>query len=276
MAAPRELLQFMSISAAVTESGPSQKSFEEVRIDDYLLAYQTTGKPPQPCPQEPVSTQERAARGLPPLFEPVSTSSVPPSSENDIPEWHQFSETKSPIAPGSSTMDRLQSITAAEPYVSFSFEQLRFYAYLAGRIDPPPDVLVAQPTPTSSFSSSTLQSNGLEYGGNTNETFLSISSKPEFISHSFEELRVASMKANGRDVTSQEIFSVSGGGGVPTPASLLESPFQAPSSTGPGVGQSPAQGGPSIFGAPANPFSTPSGSSNSSAPSFSFSPAIRF
>lgn len=47
---------------------------QEVRVDDYLKAYMTTGGPPQPCTQEPASDVARAALGLPPLFQPYSAS----------------------------------------------------------------------------------------------------------------------------------------------------------------------------------------------------------
>ncbi|KIK58103.1 hypothetical protein GYMLUDRAFT_706839 [Collybiopsis luxurians FD-317 M1] len=285
MAAPREMLQFMCIAAAVTESGPSQKSFEEVRIDDYLRAYQSTGRPPLPCPQDPLDAQERAARGLPPLFQPVLTSSMPPATEKDLPEWHQFTETKSPAVVGSTTMDRLQSITAAEPYAGFSFEQLRYHAYLSGRIRPPADILVAEPT-LSSIPTPTLQTNGILYGGNTNETLLSINSKPEFALHSFEELRLASMKANGRDVTSQEIMnpaisfsSPPSAGGIPgLGAGAGVSPGGVGVGSGMGAGSGLQPGGSSLFGSPSNtsfsgaPPPAPTGTGSP----FSFSPAIRF
>lgn len=37
---------------------------------DYLAAYTATGKPPLPCPPEPVDPKQRASLNLPPLFEP--------------------------------------------------------------------------------------------------------------------------------------------------------------------------------------------------------------
>ncbi|KAF9072575.1 hypothetical protein BDP27DRAFT_1417929 [Rhodocollybia butyracea] len=247
--ATREMLQFMSIPAAV-EAGPSQKSYEEVRVEDYLLSYQSTGKPPLPCPPEPVNSQERMARGLPPLFQPTLTPAVPPADEKDLPEWQQFTVTKVSTGVGA-TMDNLQSITASEPYASFSFEQLRVQAYLAGRVNPPPTIL-AEPAPVAS--SSTLQSNGIQYGGNTNETFISISSKPDYALHSFEELRIASMKANGRDVTSKEIMGV-----APAPNSAASLPISS-----------------GIFPAPPSNASPATPSAPSSSSPFSFAPTIRF
>ncbi|KAJ4480247.1 hypothetical protein J3R30DRAFT_3370995 [Lentinula aciculospora] len=262
----RDMIQFMSIPAAL-EAGPSQKSYEEVRIDDYLLAYKTTGKPPLPCPQEPVLAHERAARRLPPLFQPTvlpahSTSEVSTGNNDSLPEWQLFAETRSSSGPGSLTMDKLQSITAAEQYAGLSFEELRCHAYRAGRVTPPPHILSGT---TSIASSSTLQSNGIQWGGDTNETLLSISSKPDFALHSFEELRLASMKAHGRDVTSKEIL----GTGIPglslgtSSSTITNSPFSA----------SPS---PSGFGSVSNPTAPAIPTTGAPGGSFTFSAAIRF
>ena len=43
---------------------------QESRIDDYLKAYQSTGRPPQPCPQQPEDESQRKSLNLPPLFKP--------------------------------------------------------------------------------------------------------------------------------------------------------------------------------------------------------------
>jgi hypothetical protein len=45
-------------------------SAKEIRTQDYLTAYSTTGRPPIPVPQDPAGERERVALGLPPLFEP--------------------------------------------------------------------------------------------------------------------------------------------------------------------------------------------------------------
>ncbi|KAJ3826721.1 hypothetical protein EV361DRAFT_425584 [Lentinula raphanica] len=256
-----DMLQFMSIPAAL-EAGPSQKSYEEVRIDDYLLAYRTTGKPPLPCPQEPVLAHERVTRGLPALFKPTllpsSSSEVTEANANEaLPEWQVFAVTKPPLGPGTSSTDRLQSITAADQYAAYSFEELRCRAYLAGRVvAPPPHIL-------SSSTSSTLHSNGIQWGGDTTETFLSISSKPEFALHSFEELRLASMKANGRDVTSKELMGIGSSASGP---SIAIPPFSSSPSTS------------SLFATSASPATpaAPSPNPPGLGASFSFSPGIRF
>lgn len=42
---------------------------QEQRVRDYIQAYIATGRPPPPCPQVPTDPKQRAALGLPPLFE---------------------------------------------------------------------------------------------------------------------------------------------------------------------------------------------------------------
>ncbi|KAG8220460.1 hypothetical protein J3R82DRAFT_3155 [Butyriboletus roseoflavus] len=84
----QEILYFMSVGVSSTPI-PDQ-SFEvrhgtlssclasllmpgkELRMRDYLKAYQTTGRPPFPCPQSPDTPTARAAVGLPPLFVPAA------------------------------------------------------------------------------------------------------------------------------------------------------------------------------------------------------------
>ena len=57
---------------------------QELRIDDYLKAYHSTGRPPQPCPQQPEDESQRTSLNLPPLFKPRpirnSTLTTTPSS----------------------------------------------------------------------------------------------------------------------------------------------------------------------------------------------------
>lgn len=45
---------------------------QERRMQDYLHAYRSTGKPPAPCPQQPTDRAQRAVLGLPPFIEPYS------------------------------------------------------------------------------------------------------------------------------------------------------------------------------------------------------------
>ena len=43
---------------------------QEIRVEDYIRSYQSTGRPPIPVPQEPADERERKALNLPPLFKP--------------------------------------------------------------------------------------------------------------------------------------------------------------------------------------------------------------
>jgi hypothetical protein len=57
---------------------------QETRIDDYIKAYQSTGRPPQPCPQEPADESQRASLNLPPLFKPnpIRNSTLAPTTSS--------------------------------------------------------------------------------------------------------------------------------------------------------------------------------------------------
>lgn len=88
---------------------------QEVRIEDYLHAYSTAGRPPAPVPQEPTSEQKRTLLNLPPLFKPYSardtalpsfsnpsvngalTPPAPPAitKQDDLPESQEFLTTSS-------------------------------------------------------------------------------------------------------------------------------------------------------------------------------------
>ncbi|KAF9442405.1 hypothetical protein P691DRAFT_810691 [Macrolepiota fuliginosa MF-IS2] len=178
-------LSYMCIPSALIDKG---KSFEEVRMDDYIQAYMTTSKPPQPVPRLPAGDKERSSLGLPPLFKPVSEydpilASRPKESSfsssqlsgsrkkdlADIPATQDFKGEKV----GAETF---YTISCSEPYTWFSPEELRHHAYQKGHRYPPSDELQ------------------------------SITTKPEFAQHSFEELRVVYM-LSGRELTSAEIIA---------------------------------------------------------------------
>ncbi|KAJ3531356.1 hypothetical protein NMY22_g8188 [Coprinellus aureogranulatus] len=202
--------KFMTIAAL---EAYRTKSFEEVRIDDYLKAYTTTGKPPPPCPEQPTGDMERQALGLPPLFKPyppvpgptASTSSLftastatKPTTTNpaDLPTGQEFTAIK---VDG----ETYQSISCTAQYAFFSPEELRYYAYLRGNITAPPGVKMApfvksvvSPSSTTPAAPATLDSG---------ETLQSIIAQPAYADHSFEELRVYYLLAGRREVTSAEI-----------------------------------------------------------------------
>ena len=63
------------------------KILQETRIDDYIKAYQSTGRPPQPCPQEPVDELQRTSLNLPPLFKPhpIRSSTLATTTSSLLP-----------------------------------------------------------------------------------------------------------------------------------------------------------------------------------------------
>ncbi|KAK7691946.1 hypothetical protein QCA50_005351 [Cerrena zonata] len=228
---PRRRETFMGL---MTKAGEPDLSYEEVRFKDYLHAYQTTGRGPQPCPQQPTDPHERKARGLPPLFEPhieiIATNGsnqpvvpiVPPvlplfrspspvtvvADPESLPETQIFQPTTGKPEPGSSP-ETFQSIVYQTLYSNFSFEELRCLAYRKGKkeapeaitsqalVVAPPALLISPP------SLSTSQQLSLTSG---NESFQAISCLPPYAKHSPEELRIAYIRA-GRELTSEEIIA---------------------------------------------------------------------
>ena len=58
---------------------------QEVRVMDYLRFFQTTGRPPPPCPDEPSDDLQRAALGLPPRFTPWKDPTAPLPTQQPMP-----------------------------------------------------------------------------------------------------------------------------------------------------------------------------------------------
>ncbi|KAF9222436.1 hypothetical protein BS17DRAFT_809478 [Gyrodon lividus] len=215
----QEISFFMSVGVSPTPI-PDQ-SFQELRVQDYMKAYQTTGRPPLPCPQSPETPKDRIALGLPPLFVPVAipvptdksggtsnTSESPVNLPTDLPANHAFQSTKSLLD------EYYQSISAQTLYSHFSHEELRHYAYLAGNKMPPPDSTAigmtnapvnaeqvhpfyANDSSSIAYATSTAVSGPPDY-------FMSVSASPRFDKHSFEELRTACLLA-GKEVGSSEM-----------------------------------------------------------------------
>ncbi|OCH89422.1 hypothetical protein OBBRIDRAFT_794287 [Obba rivulosa] len=194
-----------------------EESFEEIRVRDYLQAYMSTGKPPDPCPQVPAGARERAAIGLPLLFEPfVATveASSPFPPVGPVPTVQLNGHTPSQpsdmqvFAPrhfppeGGAAAWIAQVITFQPQYMGFSLEELRLQAYQKGLKAP-----VQGPAPTTS-PSPTITNNtdsSVTRAVSSEERFQSITASPPFAQHSFEELRLAYHRAR-RPMTSPEIF----------------------------------------------------------------------
>ncbi|OJT05295.1 hypothetical protein TRAPUB_3885 [Trametes pubescens] len=145
MAAPTRPMVYMNVPAT---RGDKDESFEERRFLDYLKAYQATGKPPVPSPPVPTDPQQRAALGLPPLFEPLieaeavvngiitpSTSSatpITPSPSSAPPNFLAQAFVPTRVEEyGSETF--FHSIVSQAEYSKWSFEELRAEAYKAGK-----------------------------------------------------------------------------------------------------------------------------------------------
>ncbi|KAG5650267.1 hypothetical protein H0H81_012794, partial [Sphagnurus paluster] len=192
----------MFMCVAVAHESPG-KSFEELRIDDYIRFYSTTGRPPPPCPQDPVDDAQRARAGLPPLFKPYPERSVTAAPKPaDLPAAQAFTPTQN-------EGEVLQSICVGPVYDGFSHEELRYYAYLAGnRTSPTPIPMIpfvaaphAANTPTTSMP---LRTGPFDAPTNGSEQMMTITTQPLYSGHSLEELRVAFMQV-GRELTSAEI-----------------------------------------------------------------------
>ncbi|KAI0327904.1 hypothetical protein GY45DRAFT_1256024 [Cubamyces sp. BRFM 1775] len=196
------------------------ESFEERRYFDYLTSYRATGRPPPPCPPTPTDATQRTALGLPPLFEPFSelestttlngvgssSSSAAATVPTPPPATAQpnfLAQASVPLkVPDSTTgMDCfLQAIVAQPEYAKFSFEELRAEAYKAGKKyadvpRPPPATLQVAPL---------LPAQSVSQG--PPDSLQSVNSMPPYDQHSFEELRLAFVRA-GRPLTSPEIVA---------------------------------------------------------------------
>ncbi|KAM6502971.1 hypothetical protein JOM56_002948 [Amanita muscaria] len=213
------------------------QSFEEVRVLDYLRLYQLTGRPPQPCPVEPLGDVARAALGLPPHFKPwpyaphtlplASRATHVPGQHNPlIPAPHPQPAAVRPADPYALTMEpvmrlrpeelprvqvftpvtvegqRLESIVASPTFAWYSFEELRSLAYAQGLrhiIAPIPTPPLAEET-TATSSTPTLI-----FDEEVNGTMDHICAHPDYLLHSPEELRLAFMRS-GRQLNSQQLM----------------------------------------------------------------------
>ncbi|KAK0200741.1 hypothetical protein DFS33DRAFT_1072729 [Desarmillaria ectypa] len=206
---------YMCIAAAI-QDGPQGKSFEEVRIDDYLKAYSTTGQPPVPCPQIPTALHERTTLGLPPLFEPQR---LPKQKQAELPDFHVWEQTRV-------SEENFQSIVAAPRYVGYSPEELRWQAYEKGNKSTVPSMQSTLPSiqssllPTLPLIQSTVAPIQSAHVPDANgEILASITAQNTYSQHSFEELRVAYLLA-GKEMRSTEIINASAAPVVPTRPAL--------------------------------------------------------
>ncbi|TBU49250.1 hypothetical protein BD309DRAFT_948030 [Dichomitus squalens] len=200
---------YMNVPAVRPEK---EESFEERRIIDYLHAYSTTGRPPIPCPQQPTDPAQRAALGYPPLFEPYSeseggavaavngiatTSSAAPAVANLAAQAFRSTETTE-----FGTKASYQSLVAQPEYACYSPEECRVEAYRSGKKFAADVPSAPQRPPLLSSVSISASQPTLPQA----DSLQSVTSMPPYDQHSFEELRLACLKA-GRPLTSPEIIS---------------------------------------------------------------------
>jgi len=208
---------FMSI-VQVAAHGSESKSFEEIRTNDYLKAYRSTGRPPQSCPQQPEDESQRMYLNLPPLFKPrpirnstlATTSSLLPfetvnrtgNSTNVQLDLAARITDSAELPPGqdfrilSANGEKYHCISCMPEYANFNQEELRYYAYLSGNIRPPASVVMnpfVQPVKETPDATSLIE-----------DQFQSISLQSQYDKHSHEELRVAFLLF-GREMTSAEL-----------------------------------------------------------------------
>ncbi|KAJ7592355.1 hypothetical protein C8J56DRAFT_932937 [Mycena floridula] len=202
-------------------SGPESKSFEEVRIEDYLAAYMSTGRPPAPYPLIPPTPQQQQMLKIPPPFEPHS---IPATVAKEVPAIQVWSATKA-------GNEDFYSITCENPYSLYSFEELRIRAYIAGNKTPPPHLTLV-PFGVSAVASAAKPSTPVMSASPATEQLESLSTQPAYSNHSLEELRFAFWKA-GRQLTSEEITRGVGPTPVPFGGTALGSGASALSGSGP-------------------------------------------
>lgn len=103
---------------------PFHVTTQEVRIEDYIHFYQTTGRPPPPVPQEPTDEFQRKTLGLPPLFKPQTNPALPTGESDGAASSSLVSMTTSSSAPlGSASTSNslgtslLPNTTASKPRI---------------------------------------------------------------------------------------------------------------------------------------------------------------
>lgn len=97
---------------------------QEQRIQDYVKAYQTSGRPPQPVPQTPTDAGERLTLGLPPLFEPYVEQPGGTIVQNltDLPEAQLFTPVRIEGDPPGSGIVVFHNIVLQKEFCHFSTE----------------------------------------------------------------------------------------------------------------------------------------------------------
>ncbi|KAF7433503.1 hypothetical protein PC9H_005459 [Pleurotus ostreatus] len=207
-------------------------SFEEVRVQDYLLSYSTTGRPPAPCPQEPKDEAARAAMGLPPLFKPYRVERGSEEEEENVSEA-PHPQVLTPVVNDGETY---YSLTMQKKYAKWSFEvrlpvathsplrelepELRVQACLkgSGHLYIPPTTSATPTPPVCATPMAPLVRSQSAIGSvaspkpviDPRERYENISTWPGYEEHSPEEHRISFM-LSGKEMKSNEIEQIQGG-----------------------------------------------------------------
>ena len=83
-------------------------------MDDYLLSYQSSGRPPNSVPQEPTDDLQRKALGLPLLFKPQTETSLavgPPGTSSTLGSKVASSSLLSSSSQNTTTKEKIKNPT---------------------------------------------------------------------------------------------------------------------------------------------------------------------
>ncbi|KAF8901914.1 hypothetical protein CPB84DRAFT_1665120, partial [Gymnopilus junonius] len=189
----------------------------EIRIEDYIKSYQTTGRPPLPVPSEPKDEIQRKTLGLPPLFK-AHVARGPPglgmgqSTSGGADTGPKIAIVDPALLPLGQEFrerviekERYQTMAAMAAYTHFSHEEIRFYAYARGHKTAPVPVNMvpfASGVPLKGASPARAPARPGE------ERLQNLCAQPGYEKHSPEEFRVAFLLF-GREMTSTELLSPS-------------------------------------------------------------------
>ncbi|KAF7303951.1 hypothetical protein MIND_00625800 [Mycena indigotica] len=210
------------------------------------------------APHQQVARRHRRRHSQPPAMGSALSTTPTNTDPTKLPISQVFTP---PVVPGSSAGEKetYMSIVLVPEYAHWSPDELRYYAYARGTRLPPPGTTMI---PFTVAQASTSSGSALLPPTTDGEQFQSISARPEYAGHSFEEHRIAFLKA-GSELTSAQIAATFGLGTAVVDQGMDMNPPQNPlTNTTPVVSpftvpQQPTPAVPSLFGQPAPPVAAP-------------------
>jgi len=219
-------------------------------MEDYIKAYQNTGRPPFPVLQEPTDELQRKALNLPPLFQPQNPRTLGASSlSSPFKPPAIVTNTEKIVDPvklpagqefrlHSSSDEKYATITCLPMYEGFSVEvcvffrhvvpvsiircsrvqELRFYAYALGNKTSPtpitmdPFVQVVKEPPTGPLFGSTPT---ITTAGASEDKLQSLCAQPEYSRHSPEVSLPSSVYTHEHSLTCLYDITTGATSGVP-------------------------------------------------------------